>query len=168
MFKRVAWVETKQGSLRRMVAVEKSIENVTSKLNHRIQIKGMTLKNFRTTENMSMPGGSAMPQANQAEAQEQARKQAENQENAKNTMLSQILDQQALVRLSNLAAAKPEKAQMVEAALINMARRGQIAGKMNDESLKQFMERVAQQTQRSTTVKFDRRRNNLDSDDEDY
>ncbi|CAI5438791.1 unnamed protein product [Caenorhabditis angaria] len=104
---------------------------------------------------------------NPQEAQEQARKQAENQENAKNSMLSQILDQQALHRLSNLAAAKPEKAQMVEAALINMARRGQLAGKMSDEGLKQLMERVSQQTQKTTTVKFDRRRNNLDSDDED-
>lgn len=79
------------------------------------------------------------------------------------------MDQQALVRLSNLAAAKPEKAQMVEGALINMARlainvinifivlylfrRGQIAGKMSDESLKQLMERVSQQTQKCTTVK---------------
>ncbi|KAK5971726.1 Programmed cell death protein 5, partial [Trichostrongylus colubriformis] len=70
--------------------------------------------------------------------QEEARKQAENQENALNSMLSQILDQQALVRLSNLAAAKPEKAKMVESAVINMARQ------------------------------FDRRRNNLDSDDDDY
>uniref|UniRef100_A0A1I7WTB9 SRP_SPB domain-containing protein n=1 Tax=Heterorhabditis bacteriophora TaxID=37862 RepID=A0A1I7WTB9_HETBA len=113
-----------------------------------------------------------------------------------------VLDQQALVRLSNLAAAKPEKAKMVEAAVINMARilpsnkvfkisqsqytshfyflkyyyscnfnisrRGQLAGKLSDESLKQVMERVSQQTQRTTTVKFDRRRNNLDSDGEDY
>ncbi|KAK5979851.1 Programmed cell death protein 5 [Trichostrongylus colubriformis] len=100
--------------------------------------------------------------------QEEARKQAENQENALNSMLSQILDQQALVRLSNLAAAKPEKAKMVESAVINMARRGQIVGKLSDEGFKQLIERISQQTTRTTTVKFDRRRNNLDSDDDDY
>ena len=32
-------------------------------------------------------------------------------------------------------------------------RRGQLAGKMSDEAFKQFMERVSQQTQRTTIVK---------------
>ncbi|EPB73485.1 Double-stranded DNA-binding domain protein [Ancylostoma ceylanicum] len=103
-----------------------------------------------------------------ANQQDNARQQAENQENAVNSMLSQILDQQALVRLSNLSAVKPEKAKMVESAVINMARRGQIVGKLSDEALKQLMERVSMQTTRTTTVKFDRRRNNLDSDDDDF
>ncbi|CAI4224297.1 unnamed protein product [Auanema sp. JU1783] len=104
----------------------------------------------------------------QEDKMRQQQEMAEKQEMAVNSMLSQILDQQAIVRLSNLAAAKPDKAKAVEATLIGMARRGQIAGKMSDESLKQLMERVSQQTQRTTTVTFDRRRNNLDSDDEDY
>ncbi|KAK6046084.1 hypothetical protein COOONC_16413 [Cooperia oncophora] len=70
-----------------------------------------------------LPPGVAPQGAAQAEnQQEQARQQAENQENALNSILSQILDQQALVRLSNLAAAKPEKAKMVESAVINMAK----------------------------------------------
>ncbi|VDO32569.1 unnamed protein product [Haemonchus placei] len=116
-----------------------------------------------------LPPGAALQGVSQDEKQqEQARQQAENQENALNSMLSQILDQQALVRLSNLAAAKPEKAKMVENAVINMARRGQIAGRLSDEGFKQLIERISQQTTRTTTVKFDRRRNNLDSDDEDY
>ncbi|WKX91485.1 hypothetical protein Q1695_009933 [Nippostrongylus brasiliensis] len=117
-----------------------------------------------------LPAGMAPQAATQGDSQqqEQAREQAENQENALNSMLSQILDQQALVRLSNLAAAKPEKAKLVEGTIINMARRGQIAGKLSDEGLKQLMERISQQTARTTTVKFDRRRNNLDSDDDDY
>ncbi|KAE9420496.1 hypothetical protein Angca_003031, partial [Angiostrongylus cantonensis] len=64
-----------------------------------------------------------------------------------------VLDQQALVRLSNLSAVKPDKAKMVESAVINMARRGQLVGKLSDEGLKQLMERVSQQTTRTTTVK---------------
>ncbi|CAJ0593991.1 unnamed protein product [Cylicocyclus nassatus] len=114
------------------------------------------------------PGLEAQAPGRSDNAQEKARQQAENQENAVNSMLSQILDQQALVRLSNLSAVKPDKAKMVESALINMARRGQIAGKLSDDALKQLMERVATQTTRTTTVKFDRRRNNLDSDDDEY
>ncbi|RCN25433.1 Double-stranded DNA-binding domain protein [Ancylostoma caninum] len=114
------------------------------------------------------PGLEAQAGPQNANQQDNARQQGENQENAVNSMLSQILDQQALVRLSNLSAAKPEKAKMVESAVINMARRGQIVGKLSDEALKQLMERVAMQTTRTTTVKFDRRRNNLDSDDDDF
>uniref|UniRef100_A0A1I7T927 Programmed cell death protein 5 n=1 Tax=Caenorhabditis tropicalis TaxID=1561998 RepID=A0A1I7T927_9PELO len=114
---------------------------------------------------MEAQGASSMPQPSQ-DAQEKARQQAENQETAKNSMISQILDQAAMQRLSNLAVAKPEKAQMVEAALINMARRGQLSGKMSDDGLKALMERVSAQTQKTTAVKFDRRRNELDSDEE--
>ncbi|VDM59060.1 unnamed protein product [Angiostrongylus costaricensis] len=107
--------------------------------------------------------------AQRSNQEEQARKEAESRENAINSMLSQILDQQALVRLSNLSAVKPDKAKIVESAVINMARRGQLVGKLSDEGLKQLMERVSQQTTRTTSVKFDRRRNNLDSDgDDDY
>lgn len=123
---------------------------------------------FMNTAPQLPPGAAAQGASQQENQQEQARQQAENQENALNSMLSQILDQSALVRLSNLAAAKPDKAKMVESTIINMARRGQIAGKLTDEALKQLMERISQQTTRTTTVKFDRRRNNLDSDDDDY
>ncbi|CAJ0574037.1 unnamed protein product, partial [Mesorhabditis spiculigera] len=97
---------------------------------------------------------------------QKAREMAEKQENAVNQMLSQILDQAALVRLTNLAAAKPEKAKMVEQTIINMARRGQLAGKMSDDALKSLLEKVSEQTSRTTTVKFDRRRAALDSDDD--
>uniref|UniRef100_A0A915CH26 Programmed cell death protein 5 n=2 Tax=Parascaris univalens TaxID=6257 RepID=A0A915CH26_PARUN len=95
---------------------------------------------------------------------EQARKAAEQQENMKNSILSQVLDQSAMARLSNLTAAKPEKAAMVENMIIQMARMGQIAGKMNDETLKELLDRISERTQKTTTVKFDRRRAAIDSD----
>ena len=94
----------------------------------------------------------------------EARQAAEQQEMAKNSILSQVLDQSAMARLSNLAVAKPDKARMVENTIIQMARMGQIAGKLSDEGLKQILDRIAGQTQRTTTVKFDRRRAALDSD----
>lgn len=95
---------------------------------------------------------------------EQARREVEQQEMAKNSILSQVLDQSAMARLSNLAAAKPEKAKMVENTIIQMARLGQIAGKLSDEALKQILDRIAGQTQKTTVVKFDRRRAAIDSD----
>ncbi|TKR62576.1 hypothetical protein L596_026510 [Steinernema carpocapsae] len=108
----------------------------------------------------AMPGaGNQNP-----EAQAKARQAAEQQEEMKNTILSQCLQQDAMSRLSNLAAAKPQKAQMVENMIIQMARRGQIAGKMSDAQLKQLLDRFSEQTQRTTTVKFDRRRAAIDSD----
>ncbi|GMR54056.1 hypothetical protein PMAYCL1PPCAC_24251 [Pristionchus mayeri] len=111
----------------------------------------------------AMEGMGSAP-GNGGAQQEQARQATEKQETAKNSMLSQILEQDAMVRLNNLAAAKPEKAKMAEAAIINMARRGQIAGKLSDEGLKQILNRVSDQTQAKTTVHFDRRRNAIDSD----
>merc|ERR1711912_213141 len=89
---------------------------------------------------------------------------ASKQEEMKNGMLSQLLDQQARARLNTIAVAKPEKAKMVENMLIQMARTGQIQGKLGEAQLKNLLERVSSQTQKTTTVKFDRRRAALDSD----
>merc|ERR1711988_1461267 len=96
-----------------------------------------------------------------ASKQEEMRQQ---QEEMKNGMLSQLLDQQARARLNTIAVAKPEKAKMVENMLIQMARTGQIQGKLGEAQLKNLLERVSSQTQKTTTVKFDRRRAALDSD----
>lgn len=51
--------------------------------------------------------------------------------------------------------------------LCNMARTGQIQEKLNEEQFKSILEQVSQQTQKKTTVKFDRRRAHLDSDEDD-
>lgn len=75
-----------------------------------------------------------------------------------------------MARLSTLRAAKPERAQQVEAMLINMARTGRLGGKLNDEQFRGLLNQVTDaQPKKTTTVKFDRRRAALDSDeDEDY
>jgi programmed cell death protein 5 len=99
---------------------------------------------------------------------DQERKQAaEQQEKMKDTVLSQVLAQDAMARLSNLRAAKPERAAQVESMLINMARSGRIGSKMNDEQFRGLLDQISGQTQKKTTVKFDRRRAALDSDDEE-
>jgi len=84
----------------------------------------------------------------------------------RNSILAQVLDQSARARLSNLALVKPEKANAVENYLIQMARFGKLGGKISESGLIEILEKVSQQTDKKTTVKFNRRRV-MDSDDED-
>uniref|UniRef100_A0A8P4G5A4 Programmed cell death protein 5 n=1 Tax=Dicentrarchus labrax TaxID=13489 RepID=A0A8P4G5A4_DICLA len=84
----------------------------------------------------------------------------------RNTILAQVLDQSARARLSNLALVKPEKANAVENYLIQMARFGKLGGKISESGLIEILEKVSQQTDKKTTVTFNRRRV-LDSDDEE-
>ncbi|KFB35934.1 AGAP005432-PA-like protein [Anopheles sinensis] len=103
--------------------------------------------------------------------QKKAQEQRQAQEDMKNSMLSQLLDQDARARLNTLKLSKPEKAQMVEGMIIRMAQMGQIGGKLDDANLVKLLESLNQQMPRSNSaVKFDRRRAALDSDedDEDY
>uniref|UniRef100_A0AAG5D935 Programmed cell death protein 5 n=1 Tax=Anopheles atroparvus TaxID=41427 RepID=A0AAG5D935_ANOAO len=100
--------------------------------------------------------------------QQKVQEQRQAQEDMKNSMLSQLLDQDARARLNTLKLSKPDKAQMVEGMIIRMAQMGQIGGKLDDASLVKLLESLNQQMPRSnSTVKFDRRRAALDSDDDD-
>ncbi|XP_061557078.1 programmed cell death protein 5 [Phycodurus eques] len=91
--------------------------------------------------------------------------EAKQREEMKNSILSQILDQSARARLNSLALVKPEKAKVVENYLIQMAQYGSLAGKISDSGLIEILEKVSKQTEKKTTVKFNRRR--VDSDEED-
>ncbi|XP_054627759.1 programmed cell death protein 5 [Dunckerocampus dactyliophorus] len=84
----------------------------------------------------------------------------------RNSILSQVLDQSARARLNRLALVKPEKADVVEKYLIQMARFGTLTGKISDSGLVEILEKVSQQTEKKTTVKFNRRRV-MDSDEDD-
>uniref|UniRef100_A0A3Q0R866 Programmed cell death protein 5 n=1 Tax=Amphilophus citrinellus TaxID=61819 RepID=A0A3Q0R866_AMPCI len=87
----------------------------------------------------------------------------------RNSILAQVLDQSARARckcVSNLALVKPEKANAVENYLIQMARFGKLGGKITESGLIEILEKVSQQTEKKTTVTFNRRRV-MDSDDED-
>ncbi|CAK1556242.1 unnamed protein product [Leptosia nina] len=101
----------------------------------------------------------------QAKAQ-QDRMQA--MEEAKHTILSQALSQDARARLNIIKLSKPEKASMVENMICRMAQMGQLSTKISEQELIQLLESVNQQMPKSTsTVKFDRRRAALDSDEDD-
>ncbi|XP_067645833.1 programmed cell death protein 5 [Eurosta solidaginis] len=110
-------------------------------------------------------GGSS---GNNAEKQEAQKEQMRQQEEMKHTILSQVLDQQARARLNTLKISKPEKAQMFENMVIRMAQMGQVRGKLDDAQFVSILESVnAQMPQSKSTVKYDRRRAAIDSDDDD-
>ncbi|XP_004539435.1 programmed cell death protein 5 [Maylandia zebra] len=106
-------------------------------------------------------------QAKQGEGNNQQAEEAKQREtDMRNSILAQVLDQSARARLSNLALVKPEKANAVENYLIQMARFGKLGGKITESGLIEILEKVSQQTEKKTTVTFNRRRV-MDSDDED-
>jgi len=117
------------------------------------------IRRQRMSELQAKHGG----QGNDQQAQQED-KQRETE--MRNQILAQVLDQSARGRLSNLALVKPEKAKAVENYLIQMARYGQLGGKITESGLIEILEKVSQQTEKKTTVKFNRRRV-MDSDDEE-
>jgi programmed cell death protein 5 len=75
-------------------------------------------------------GGYGGPSAGGAQQQQQQEEMRRQQQDMKNGILSQVLTQEARARLNTLALTKPDKAQMVENHLIQLARSGQIMGKV--------------------------------------
>ncbi|XP_059054041.1 programmed cell death protein 5 [Achroia grisella] len=122
------------------------------------------LRQQRLAQLQAQHGGTGDP--NQAKAQEE-RMQA--MEETKNSILSQVLDQNARARLNTIKISRPEKAAMVENMICRMAQMGQVQSKISEQELIQILESLNQQMPKSTsTVKFDRRRAALDSDDDDF
>ncbi|XP_041048659.1 programmed cell death protein 5 [Cetorhinus maximus] len=118
-----------------------------------------SIRRQRLAELRAQRGDAPDDQQNQQEA-----KQRESE--MRNSILAQVLDQSARARLSNLALVKPEKAKSVENYLIQMARFGQLGGKISESGLIEILEKVNQQMGKQTIVKFNRRKV-MDSDEED-
>ncbi|XP_005176917.1 programmed cell death protein 5-like [Musca domestica] len=105
---------------------------------------------------------------NAAEKQKAQEDQMRQQEEMKHAILSQVLDQQARARLNTLKISKPEKAAVFENMVLRMAQTGQLRGKLDDAQFVSILESVnAQMPQSKSTVKYDRRRAAIDSDDDD-
>lgn len=125
------------------------------------------LEQIRAKRMAEMQRGGGFPQGQyNAGDNKAAEEKKKAQEDMKNGILAQILDQNARARLNTLLVGKPEKGHMVENMLISMAQRGQIMGKMDEDELIGILEKISAQTHRETKVKFDRRRAALDSDDD--
>uniref|UniRef100_A0A0N5B818 Programmed cell death protein 5 n=1 Tax=Strongyloides papillosus TaxID=174720 RepID=A0A0N5B818_STREA len=96
---------------------------------------------------------------------EQLQEQREKQEQINNTLISQILDKDAMFRLTNLNAANPTKGQQIKQILIQMAQRGQLQEKLNDDKFRNILNSVNSQIEKKETkINYSRRRNAIDSD----
>lgn len=82
-----------------------------------------------------------------------------------NTYFDFILEH--ILAVNTIKISKPEKGAMVENMICRMVQMGQVQGKISEQELIQLLESVNQQMPRSSsTVKFDRRRAALDSDED--
>ncbi|XP_036440780.1 programmed cell death protein 5 isoform X1 [Colossoma macropomum] len=125
------------------------------------------IRRQRMAELQAKHGGLMWNQMDLDSSDQQGQQEAKQRETEmRNSILAQVLDQSARARLSNLALVKPDKAKAVENYLIQMARFGQLGGKITENGLIEILEKVNQQTEKKTTVKFNRRRV-MDSDEED-
>eukprot|EP00806_Schmidingerella_arcuata_P009161 Macronucleus_9469.p1 GENE.Macronucleus_9469~~Macronucleus_9469.p1 ORF type:complete len:103 (+),score=37.90 Macronucleus_9469:1-309(+) len=83
----------------------------------------------------------------------------------KSAMMSQILSEEARVRLGNIAAVKPEKADRLENIIIQNAQRGAFQGKVSESQLIDLLEQVGQ-VDPSSGVSVERSKHKFDDEDE--
>ena len=67
--------------------------------------------------------------------------------------------------VNSIALVKPERAEQVEGMLIQMAQSRQIRGQIGEAELVDLLESISQKTKKKTTIKFERRKTDLDDDD---
>ena len=81
--------------------------------------------------------------------------------------MQQVLDNDARVRLANIAAVKPEKAEQLENIIIGNMQRGAVTGKITESQLIDLLNQFAEKTgeDQETKVEF-KRRAAFDSDDD--
>ncbi|XP_017320579.1 programmed cell death protein 5 isoform X1 [Ictalurus punctatus] len=127
------------------------------------------IRRQRMAELQAKHGGVVWNPMETDSSDEQGQQEAKQRETEmRNTILAQVLAQSARARLSNLALVKPDKAKAVENYLIQMARMGQLGGKISESGLIEILEKVSQQTEKKTTVKFNRQRVMDSDEDDDY
>lgn len=120
------------------------------------------IRQRRMQELMARQGMGKQENVEQQKAQEDAKRQAEEQ---RQLILSQILSAQARERLARIALVKPDKARGVEDVILRSAQMGQIVEKVSEERLISLLEQINTQTTKQTKVTIQRRRSVLDDDE---
>ncbi|CAG8780579.1 7606_t:CDS:2, partial [Racocetra persica] len=86
------------------------------------------------------------------------------QEETRQTLLTQILDNEARERLARISIVKAEKARAVEDLLIRMAQSGQLRGKVSESQLIDLLQQINQQQKPEKKIVYDRNRRKFDED----
>jgi len=112
---------------------------------------------------LQLPQG-LQPQAGQQNAEEQARREAE--ETMRRDLMATVLDTAARERLSRIALVSPERSRHIEGILARMAQSGQLRGKVSEQQLIELLEQMEEaqkKTSTKTTIRYKRRRD-IDDD----
>ncbi|KAJ1687407.1 Double-stranded DNA-binding family protein [Rhynchospora pubera] len=120
------------------------------------------IRQRRMQELMAQRGMGPQQNAGQQQAQEDAKREAEER---RQMMLTQILSIEARERLARIALVKPDKARGVEDVILRAAQMGQISEKVSEEKLISLLEQINTQTSKQTKVTIQRRRSVLEDDD---
>lgn len=88
------------------------------------------------------------------------------QEDARASILNQILQPEAADRLGRIRLVKEERAAEIENRLISLAQSGQLRSKVTEEQLKELLSAVAEKKEEEKIVVS--RRKNWDDDDDDF
>lgn len=88
------------------------------------------------------------------------------QDDARQSILNQILQPEAADRLGRIRLVKEERAAEIENRLIALAQSGQLRAKVTEEQLKELLNAVAEKKEEEKIVVS--RRKNWDDDDDDF
>lgn len=100
------------------------------------------IRRRRMQELQQQAAQQAQQQPQDAQAQEQMRRELEAQ---KRQAMLQILTPEARSRLANLRLTKPEFVDQIELQLIQLAQMGRVKSKITDEQLKELLRKLAGQ-----------------------
>ncbi|KAI7833271.1 PDCD5-related protein [Kickxella alabastrina] len=90
------------------------------------------------------------------------------QEEARSSMLSQALDNNARERLGRIAIVKADRARAIEDMILRMIRMGQIRKKITEDELKEMLEEINGQHHQETRIVYNRKGFEDDDDEEEY
>ncbi|CAI5731794.1 unnamed protein product [Hyaloperonospora brassicae] len=102
------------------------------------------------------------------EQMKQQQMKQQEQEQVRQSMIQQVMLPDARERLARIAIVKPEKARAIEAMVIEMAQRGQLAAKIDEDKLIDLLNQVGStEEKKRTKVTMKRRTYFSDEDDND-
>ncbi|KAI1140675.1 double-stranded DNA-binding domain-containing protein [Hypoxylon sp. FL0543] len=121
------------------------------------------IRKARLEQLKAQSGGAGSPGAGQGANQAEQKKQQEAE--ARQSILNQILHPEAADRLGRIRLVKEERATDVENRLIMLARTGQLRQKVTEAQLKELLNAVADNKEEEKIVVS--RRKNWDDEDDD-